>query len=137
MTNDEYKIPLTKIIEEFDLERIYETPDIDSVMVRRSDINRPGLQMAGFYDHFDSNRLQIMGRVEFTFLEQFTADDRAARIERLLSQHIPALIITRGLQIFPEMIELAEKYNVPLLRSESGTSGFMSAYDRFKSKTRR
>ncbi len=127
MTNDEYKIPLTKIIEEFDLERIYETPDIDSAMVRRSDINRPGLQMAGFYDHFDSNRLQIMGRVEFTFLEQFTSDDRSARIDRLFSEHIPALIITRGLQIFPEMIELAEKHGVPLLRSESGTSGFMSA----------
>ncbi|MCH5210238.1 MAG: HPr(Ser) kinase/phosphatase [Oscillospiraceae bacterium] len=127
MTNDEYKIPLTKIIEEFDLERIYETPDIDSVMVQRSDINRPGLQMVGFFDHFDSNRIQIMGRVEFKFLEQFTSDDRAARIEKLFSQHIPALIITRGLQIFPEMIELAEKHNIPLLRSESVTSVFMSA----------
>ncbi|MGN0107340.1 MAG: HPr(Ser) kinase/phosphatase [Hominilimicola sp.] len=127
MTNDEYKIPLTKIIEEFDLEKIYETTDIESVMVQRTDVNRPGLQMAGFFDYFDSNRIQIMGKVEFTFLEHFTADERTTRLEKLFAQHIPALIITRGLQIFPEMIELAEKYNVPLLRSESATSSFMSA----------
>ena len=83
--------------------------------------------MVGFFDYFDNNRIQIMGKVEFTYLEQFHADERAEKIEKLMSQHIPALIVTRGLQIFPEMIELAEKYNVPLLRSESGTSAFMSA----------
>ncbi len=127
MSNDVYKIPLTEIIEEFDLEKIYETPDIESVMVERSDVNRPGLQMAGFFDYFDCGRLQIMGKVEFTFLEQCVTDERRAKIERLFAQRIPALIITRGLQIFPEMMELAEKYNVPLLRTESATSGFMSA----------
>jgi HPr kinase/phosphorylase len=83
--------------------------------------------MVGFFDYFDNNRIQIMGKVEFTYLEQLHADERAEKIEKLMSQHIPALIVTRGLQIFPEMIELAEKYNVPLLRSESGTSAFMSA----------
>ena len=83
--------------------------------------------MVGFFDYFDNSRIQIMGKVEFTYLEQFHADERAEKIEKLMSQHIPALIVTRGLQIFPEMIELAEKYNVPLLRSESGTSAFMSA----------
>lgn len=127
MMTDEFKIPLTKIIEEFDLEKIYETNDLDTVMVSSSDVNRPGLQMVGFFDYFDSNRIQIMGKVEFTYLEQFTADDRRARIEQIISRRIPALIITRGLQIFPEMLELAEKYNVPLLRSESATSSFMSA----------
>ncbi|MCD8181558.1 MAG: HPr(Ser) kinase/phosphatase [Firmicutes bacterium] len=124
---DEYKIPLTKIIEEFELEKLYETKDIESVMVSSADVNRPGLQMVGFFDYFDSSRIQIMGKVEFTYLDQFRSEERAEKIERLMSQRIPALIITRGLQIFPEMTELAEKYNVPLLRSESGTSAFMSA----------
>ncbi len=127
MMTDEYKIPLTKIIEEFELEKLYETKDIESVMVSSADVNRPGLQMVGFFDYFDSSRVQIMGKVEFTYLDQFHADERAEKIERLMSQRIPALIITRGLQIFPEMTELAEKYNVPLLRSESATSAFMSA----------
>lgn len=127
MANDEYKIPLTKIIEEFELEKIYETNDIESVMVARTDVNRPGLQMVGFFDYFDGSRIQIMGKVEFTYLEQFHSDVRIKKIEKLMSQGIPALIITRGLQIFPEMIELAEKYNIPLLRTESATSSFMSA----------
>ena len=119
MNVDEYKLPLKKVIEEFELEKIYETDDLDSVMITNTDVNRPGLQMVGFFDYFDNNRIQIMGKVEFTYLEQFHADERAEKIEKL--------IVTRGLQIFPEMIELAEKYNVPLLRSESGTSAFMSA----------
>ena len=127
MNVDEYKLPLKKVIEEFELEKIYETDDLDSVMITNTDVNRPGLQMVGFFDYFDNNRIQIMGKVEFTYLEQFHADERAEKIEKLMSQHIPALIVTRVLQIFPEMIELAEKYNVPLLRSESGTSAFMSA----------
>ncbi len=127
MQMDEYKIPLTKIIEEFDLEKIYEPNDLDSVMINSTDINRPGLQMVGFFDYFDNNRIQVMGKVEFNYLEQFTSDKRTEKIEQLLSQKIPALIITRGLQIFPEMMELAEKYNVPLLRSETATSSFISA----------
>lgn len=127
MNVDEYKLPLKKVIEEFELEKIYETDDLDSVMITNTDVNRPGLQMVGFFDYFDNNRIQIMGKVEFTYLEQLHADERAEKIEKLMSQHISALIVTRGLQIFPEMIELAEKYNVPLLRSESGTSAFMSA----------
>lgn len=127
MNVDEYKLPLKKVIEEFELEKIYETDDLDSVMITNTDVNRPGLQMVGFFDYFDNSRIQIMGKVEFTYLEQFHADERAEKIEQLMSQHIPALIVTRGLQIFPEMIELAEKYNIPLLRSESGTSAFMSA----------
>lgn len=127
MMTDEYKIPLTRIIEEFDLEKIYETNDMENVMISRTDVNRPGLQMVGFFDYFDSSRVQIMGKVEFTYLEQFNAEMRADKIERLFSQQIPALIITRGLQIFPEMLEMAEKYNIPMLRSESATSAFMSA----------
>ncbi len=127
MITDEYRIPLTKIIEEFDLEKIYETNGMETVMISRTDVNRPGLQMVGFFDYFDSNRVQIMGKVEFTYLEQFNTEIRAEKIERLFSHRIPALIITRGLQIFPEMLEMAEKYNVPLLRSESATSAFMSA----------
>lgn len=127
MGTDEYKIPLTKIIEEFDLEKIYEPSDLESVKVRSTDVNRPGLQMVGFFDYFDNNRIQVMGKVEFNYLEQFASDKRTEKIEQLISQKIPALIITRGLQIFPEMIELAEKYNVPLLRSETSTSSFISA----------
>ena len=127
MPNDEYKISLTKIIEEFDLEKIYEPANIEEIFISRSDITRPGLQIAGFFDYFDATRIQIMGKVEFTYLEKFPVEERSQKIEKLFAQHIPALILSRGMQIFPEMVELAEKHSVPLLRCDSTTSAFMSA----------
>lgn len=127
MTADKYTIPLSKMIDEFELEVLYQTEDLDSVMIDSADVNRPGLQVAGFYDHFDNSRIQIMGRAEFTYLDQFTADEREARLEKYFELKFPALIITRGQQVFPEMIEFAEKYSVTLLRTEDVTSSFMSA----------
>lgn len=127
MPNNEFTIPLTKIVEHFDLEKIYEPANMEEIMISRSDITRPGLQIAGFFDYFDAHRIQIMGKVEFTYLENFSAEERTSKIEQLFSQHIPALIIARGLQVFPEMIAVAEKHGIPLLRCESGTSAFMSA----------
>ena len=78
MPENEFKIPLIKIIEEFDLEKIYEPADIEEIMISRSDITRPGLQIAGFFDYFDASRIQIMGKVEITYLEQFTRGRRCS-----------------------------------------------------------
>lgn len=125
------KLPLGKIIENFSLEVIYEPKNVDSIFVTKSDINRPGLQMIGFLKFFDSDRIQIMGKEEFTFLEQFSTDEREKRLEQYFSQGFPALVIARGLQIFPEMLEYAETYKVPLLRTELGTSQFMSMIIRY------
>lgn len=120
-------VALTKFIEEFELEKIYETKDIDNVVINTADINRPGLQLAGFYDYFDARRVQLMGKAEFTFLEQFQTGDRLSRVERFFKEDFPCLVITRSLQILPEMMDLAEKYNKNLLRVDSGTSEFMSS----------
>lgn len=125
------KLPLNRIIEEFSLEVLYEPKNLDQIVVTTSDINRPGLQLVGFVEYFDSSRIQIMGKVEFTFLEQFTAEEREQRLEKFFATGFPALVITRGLQIFPEMTELAEKYEIPLLRCEFGSSQFMSMIIRY------
>ncbi|MDY3032293.1 MAG: HPr(Ser) kinase/phosphatase [Clostridia bacterium] len=127
MTESGFTVHLTNIIEEFELEKIYEPTDIETVLVGSANLNRPGLQMIGFFDHFDKNRIQIMGREEFTYLEQFSVDEREEKLEKFFRLEFPALVITRGMQIFPEMAEYAEKYGVPLLRSEDTTSSFMSA----------
>lgn len=124
---DIYTIPLTKIIDEFEMEVLYEPTNIDQILISSSDINRPGLQLAGFLDNFDSNRLQIMGRSEFTFLEGFAVEDRREALDKYFDLKFPALLITRGLQLYPEMLEYAEKNNVALLRTEDVTSSFMSA----------
>lgn len=125
------KLALSKLIEHFQLEVLYEPQNIESVFITKSDINRPGLQMIGFSKFFDDRRIQVMGKVEFTFLEQFATEERAKRLDGFFKLGFPVLVITRGLQIFPEMRELAEKYRIALVRTEHGTSQFMSMVIRY------
>lgn len=127
MNDTVFKIHLSKVIEEFAFEVIYSSSDIDDIMIETSDLNRPALQIAGFYDYFDPNRIQIMGKVEVTYLEQFPREKRYELMDRLFSKKFPALIITRNMQLFPEMTELAEKYDLTILRTEESTSSLMSA----------
>lgn len=122
-----YSVKLSEIIEEFDLEVLYAPAGMENISIVSDDINRPGLQLAGFFDYFDSSRLQIMGKVETTFLERFTPEKRYASFEKLLSKHIPALIISRGIEPFPECTEMVKKYQVPLLRAQESTSYLMSS----------
>ena len=127
MNDSNFTIPLNKVIEEFSCEKIYESTDIDKVLISTADVNRPALQIVGFYDYFDVRRIQVMGKVELTYLEQFPAEKREALLAELFKRKIPCLVITRGMQIPPEMGELAKRYDVTLLRTEEATSDFMSA----------
>ena len=128
------KLPLSRLIENFKMEVIYEPKALDEVYVTTSDVSRPGLQLVGYCEFFDNRRIQIMGKAEFTYLEQFTTQERKSRLEGFFKLGFPALIITRGLQIFPEMSDFAEKYDVPLLRCEYGTSRYMSMIIRYLSE---
>ncbi len=122
-----YSVKLTDIISEFKLEILYAPEGYEKSVVVADDVSRPGLQLAGFFDYFDSSRLQIIGKVENTFLEHFTSEKRLQTFEKLLSKHIPAIIISRGLDPYPECLEMAEKYGIPVLRSIDPTSYLMSA----------
>lgn len=127
MANSEFKIALNKIIESFQLERVYESTDIDSIYISSTDLNRPGLQMVGFFDYFDTSRIQVLGKVECTYLEQFSGENRAAMLDRFFGYDFPAVIITRDIRAFPELLAAAEKYNRTVLRTEMETSAFMSS----------
>ena len=128
------KLSLNKLVENFKMEVIYGTEIINGIDITTSDVSRPGLQLVGFVEYFDNRRIQIMGKAEFTYLEQFSTDERTKKLEDFFKLGFPVLIITRGLQIFPEMSDFAEKYNVPLLRCEYGTSRFMSMIIRYLSE---
>ena len=128
------KLSLNKLVENFKMEVIYGTEIIDGIDITTSDVSRPGLQLVGFVEYFDNRRIQIMGKAEFTYLEQFSTDERTKKLEDFFKLGFPVLIITRGLQIFPEMSDFAEKYNVPLLRCEYGTSRLMSMIIRYLSE---
>lgn len=127
MAKSEFSISIAKIAENFQLEEIYKPEGGDDILVSCTDVNRPGLQMVGFFDYFDSDRIQILGKVEYTYLQKLTSEKRGEILEHLFSQKIPMIILTRGMQVFPEILTAAEKYSVAVYRTEVGTSSFMSA----------
>ena len=122
-----FTIPLSKVAEEFSFEIVHKSSDFDKIVINTADVNRPALQIAGYFDYFDAHRIQVMGKVEITYLEQFSQDERYEIFDKLFSKKFPALIVTRNMQIFPEMRELAEKYDLTIMRTEESTSSLMSA----------
>ena len=122
-----YPVSLGTLIDEFSFIVENAPEGYRDVLVYADDINRCGLQLAGFYDFFDSERLQMIGKVETTFLSRFTPERRRSTFERLFETHIPALIITRDIQPFEECMEMARKYNVPILRTKEDTSSTMGS----------
>ncbi|MCC8135345.1 MAG: HPr(Ser) kinase/phosphatase [Ruminococcus sp.] len=123
---EKFKVSLQKVIDEFKLETIYIHKDANELMIEENDVNRPGLQLMGFYEYFNPERIQIIGKMEFAYLSTIDEKTRLERLDMLFSKHLPALIITRELPYFAEMLELAKQYEVPLLRSKESTSNFMS-----------
>ena len=122
----EFSFPLKKMIDELKLETLYMPENGENILISNNDTNRPGLQLAGFYDYFDNKRVQVMGKMEHAYLEGMDSETRKKRFEDLLSYRFPALIITRNLDVFPEMMELAPNYEIPILRTDESTTVFIS-----------
>ena len=117
-------IQFTKIIENYGLKN--HTPDIDtdSVLITTPEINRPALQLAGFYEHFDKERVQIIGNVEFAFLDSMQRENRQWVYEKLMKSGIPCLILCRGQEPDEDMLKAAIENNVPVCSTEEATSRF-------------
>ncbi|MBQ8510614.1 MAG: HPr(Ser) kinase/phosphatase [Clostridia bacterium] len=122
-----YTVELTKIIEEFSLEKIYLPDDPDNILIHLTDVNRPGLQLAGFFDHFESQRIQIIGKVEYKYLESLDKEQRRTAIMGFLEKKPVTVVFSSSLEIFPEFVELGEYFEVPILRTADTTSSFMAA----------
>ena len=127
MAEHEYSVKLGEIIREFKLEVLCAGPDYENVPLRTVDINRPGLPLTGFFEHFDTKRLLVIGPTESTYLSGMTPGQRRERFDKLLSYPVPALIITRGLEPSTECLEMAQKHGRTVLRTQAQTSAFMSA----------
>lgn len=122
-----YKVTLTQIVEKMNLENHLPEIDTDKIEITQSDVNRPALQLAGFFDHFDSERVQIVGNVEYTYMNKLVDDNRATEIyEKLFSSRIPCIIFCRGLKPCERMVKAASKYEVPILTTQRQTSEFMA-----------
>ena len=126
MEDNARSVKLGEIIREFDLEILHQGADYADVPLRTVDVNRPGLPLTGFFEHFDTGRLLLFGLTESAYLAGLTPQERLDRFNRLLAYPVPALIFTRGLEPSPECMAMAEKHNRTVLRSTLQTSEFMS-----------
>lgn len=131
MDQDTYFVTLDDIIKKMKLKNL--TPDIETadIHIMQSDLNRPALQLAGFFDYFDSERVQIIGKVEYTYIQNLFASERKAVFQRLFSSHIPCLILSRNLEPLADMMEVAYEAQVPLLQTDMPTSYFSSELNRY------
>ena len=112
---------LQKMVETFGMEILHRGRDYENTVVTISDVNRPALQLVGFYDYFDDKRLQILGRGEMRFLDRMTEAERMRVFNKLLSYPFPALIIARNMEAPAELLQMAEKHDRTLLRSAEST----------------
>ena len=119
-------VEITELIQKFQLKNM--TPDIDAekIVLTHPEVNRPALQLAGFFDHFDNERVQIIGNVEQAYISAMGHEEKLQRYEQLVSSKIPCVLFSRGLMPDEDMITVCNYYGVPCLVSEKATSGLMA-----------
>ena len=94
--------------------------------IMTSDISRPGLELAGYFEYYPSDRIQMLGRTEISFINQMTSDERRTIMKKLCLPEVPAIVISRQLDIPDELIKAAKETKVPVLRSPKATSSLGS-----------
>ena len=117
-------VSVSKMVELLDLKVYTENVDLKKRKITVADVNRPALQLAGYFQHFESSRVQIIGNVEYFYTKQLENDVRLKIYEQLLSYDIPCIIISRDLVPDKDFIEIAERNGVPVLGTERPTSEF-------------
>ena len=124
---DTYSVPLTRLVQEFQLTPAYRSSDYESIRVTVEDVSRPGLQLAGYFDHFEPMRLQVLGNVEMSYLRKISQEQRSIIFDRLFSFKIPALIIARNMDPDETCVEMAKKHDITILRCQETTSYMVSS----------
>lgn len=118
------KVELKKVVEKMDLKNLTPDVDVEHIAIEVPDINRPALQLTGYFEHFDSDRVQLIGYVEYTFLEKMEEEKRREIYEQFLSYQLPCVIFSRNLQPEPMFLEMANQSQVPVFVTEKKTSEF-------------
>ena len=121
-----YSVPLKQLVEEFKLSIAYQATDYDQILVKVDEVSRPGLPLTGFFEHFEAQRVEVLGYVEMTYLDHQTPEKRLEIFDRLFTYKIPALVISRGQQPHPECVEMAREHNITVLTAQETTSYVIS-----------
>ena len=117
---------LSKVIEQEKLENL--TPDIDisGIKITQPDVNRPGILLTGYFEHNDPNRVQIIGFVEHSYMEQMSEEQKDSIYDKFLGMGAPCVVFCRELRPDEKFLEYARKYNCPVLMTKKATSAFMA-----------
>lgn len=127
MPMNSYSVPLRQLVDEFNLTISYEATNYDKVQLMVEEVMRPGLQLTGFFNHFEPLRLQVIGNAESTYLRTLSHERLEAIFGELFSHKIPALIFSRNIEPMPECMEMAKKYDITILRCLESTSYVVSS----------
>ena len=119
-------VKVSKLIENYDLKLCNPGIDTDKIKITVPDINRPSLEWTGYFEHFDSLRVQIIGFTENSYVEQMDKESKFAIYEKLMSQRFPCIVFCRGMEPDQELIDAGTKYGVPVLVTQKTTSSFMA-----------
>ena len=118
------RVELKKVVEKMDLKNLTPNVDIGDKTIEIPDINRPALQLTGYFEHFDSDRVQLIGYVEYTFLEKMDEEHKREIYTQLLSYPIPCIVFSRSLKPEEMLLEMAEAANIPVFNTEKKTAQF-------------
>jgi HPr kinase/phosphorylase len=123
-----HSVTVNELVQHFKLEILTPTIDYSNRKITDSDVNRPALQLAGFFDYFDPTRLQIIGKVEHTYLERMSEEERNRKLERLMKyEDIPCIVICREeINPFPIMVKYAKQYGIPIFKTMLPTTTFLA-----------
>lgn len=123
----EYKVKLSKLIKEFSWIPIYEPVNCDEVFVKSRNVSRPGIELTGFLDYYDKERILIIGNTEYAYMKTLNSEQKCEALDKILLNKPPAIVVARGLEVFDEIIKVAKKYKVPIYTTQESTSILVSA----------
>ncbi len=128
-----YGVSITQLIEKMNMKNLAPEIDTDKILLTQPEVNRPALQLTGFFDHFDHERVQMVGFVEQEYMKTLTPSQKVEIYGKLLSCEIPCLVYCRGLMPDEVMQSMCRRYQVPLLSSEKSTCTLMAEIIRWLS----
>ena len=123
---ENFHVPLTTLVADHGLEVVFAASDYEARVLTVEDVSRPGIQLAGYFDHFEPLRLQVMGNVEMGYLRQMPETEQLQVLDRLFSYRFPAMLLARGMDPGLAFLEIAKKHDVTVLRTQEPTSTIIS-----------
>lgn len=121
-----YSVRIKDLVKEYDLEILNPEVSIESRVLKHPEINRPALQLAGFFEYFSSERVQVIGRVESSYMNILPKEERNNIFERICAERVPCIVVCRNIELDKELLDIATNYSIPVLKTEEQTSDFLS-----------